>query len=34
MSVRWVLLHMIEETARYNGHLDTVREIVEGVVGD
>jgi hypothetical protein len=34
VSVRWVFLHMIEETARHNGHLDTVREIVDGVVGD
>jgi hypothetical protein len=33
-SVRWVLLHMIEETARHNGHLDAVREFVDGVVGD
>ncbi|GAA2342259.1 DinB family protein [Dactylosporangium salmoneum] len=34
VSVRWVLLHMIEETARHNGHLDAVRELVDGVVGD
>lgn len=34
VSVRWVLLHMIEETARHNGHLDAVREFVDGVVGD
>ncbi|WP_433049435.1 DinB family protein [Dactylosporangium sp. CS-033363] len=34
VSVRWVLLHMIEETARHNGHLDAVRECVDGVVGD
>jgi len=29
-SVRWVFLHLIEETARHNGHLDAVRELVEG----
>ena len=34
VSVRWVLLHMIEETARHNGHLDAVRELADGVVGD
>jgi len=33
-SVRWVLLHMIEETARHNGHLDAVRELVDGIVGE
>lgn len=34
VSVRWVLLHMIEETARHNGHLDAVRELVDGFVGE
>jgi hypothetical protein len=34
VSVRWVLLHMIEETARHNGHLDAVREFVDGTVGE
>ena len=29
-SVRWVLLHLIEETARHNGHADIVRESVDG----
>jgi uncharacterized damage-inducible protein DinB len=29
-SVRWVLLHVIEETARHAGHADTVREAVDG----
>ena len=33
-SVRWVLLHMIEETARHAGHADIVRELVDGAVGD
>jgi hypothetical protein len=29
-SVRWVLLHLIEETARHVGHMDIVRETVDG----
>ena len=29
-SVRWVLLHLIEETARHAGHADIVRESVDG----
>jgi uncharacterized damage-inducible protein DinB len=34
VSMRWVLIHMIEETARHAGHLDIVRELVDGTVGD
>ncbi|MGW0709816.1 DinB family protein [Streptomyces sp. NPDC002643] len=33
VSLRWVLLHMIEEYARHNGHADIVRERVDGVTG-
>ena len=29
-SVRWVLLHLVEETARHAGHADIVRETVDG----
>ncbi len=29
-SVRWVLLHLIEETARHAGHADIVREHIDG----
>ena len=29
-TLRWVLLHLIEETARHNGHADIVRESVDG----
>jgi hypothetical protein len=29
-SVRWVLLHVIEETARYTGHADIIRESLDG----
>jgi uncharacterized damage-inducible protein DinB len=32
-SLRWVLLHLIEETARHAGHADFLREAVDGVVG-
>ncbi|MEV7172731.1 DinB family protein [Streptomyces sp. NPDC093224] len=32
-SVRWMLLHMIEETARHVGHLDTIRELLDGRKG-
>jgi hypothetical protein len=31
-SVRWVVLHMIEETARHAGHLDLARELLDGKV--
>jgi len=34
VSVRWVLLHMIEETARHNGHADLIRESIDGVTGE
>jgi uncharacterized damage-inducible protein DinB len=33
-SLRWILLHMIEETARHNGHLDILREFADGVTGE
>lgn len=29
-SVRWAVLHMIEETACYAGHLDIARELLDG----
>ena len=29
-SVRWVLLHLIAETARHAGHADIVRESIDG----
>lgn len=29
-SVRWVLLHMVQETARHAGHADIVRESIDG----
>lgn len=32
-DVRWVALHMIEETARHAGHLDAARELIDGSTG-
>ena len=33
VSLRWVLLHMIEEVARHAGHADIVRELIDSKVG-
>ena len=33
-SLRWILLHMIEEYARHNGHADLIRESIDGQVGE
>lgn len=33
-SLRWLLLHMVEETARHLGHLDILRELADGTTGD
>jgi hypothetical protein len=32
-NLRYVLLHMIEETARHAGHADIIRETIDGVRG-
>jgi len=32
-SLRWMLLHMLEEVARHVGHLDAIRELLDGRVG-
>lgn len=32
-NLRWIALHMIEETARHAGHLDVVRELLDGRTG-
>jgi hypothetical protein len=34
IDLRWVLIHMIEETARHNGHADIIRELIDGTTGD
>jgi uncharacterized damage-inducible protein DinB len=33
-SMRWIVTHMIEETARHNGHADLIRESIDGTTGD
>lgn len=33
VCLRWIMLHMIEETARHNGHADLLREAVDGATG-
>ena len=33
VDLRWVLIHMIEETARHAGHADIIREQIDGVTG-
>jgi uncharacterized damage-inducible protein DinB len=33
-TLRWVLLHLVEENARHNGHLDILRELHDGTTGD
>jgi uncharacterized damage-inducible protein DinB len=32
-TLRWILLHLIEETGRHNGHIDILREMADGVTG-
>jgi hypothetical protein len=34
VSMRWVLIHMVEETARHAGHADILRELIDGATGD
>ncbi|MBA3620705.1 MAG: DinB family protein [Euzebyales bacterium] len=34
VSLRWVLIHMVEETARHAGHMDILRELIDGTTGD
>jgi hypothetical protein len=33
-SLRWIILHLIEEYARHNGHADLIRESVDGQTGE
>jgi len=33
-DLRWILVHMIEEYARHNGHADLIRESIDGVTGE
>jgi hypothetical protein len=34
LSLRWLLLHMISEYARHNGHADLLRERIDGATGE
>jgi hypothetical protein len=33
MSLRWLLVHMVEETGRHAGHADILREQLDGETG-
>jgi uncharacterized damage-inducible protein DinB len=33
-TLRWIVVHMIEEYARHNGHADLIRESIDGAVGE
>ena len=33
-NLRWILVHMIEEYARHNGHADLLRESIDGLSGE
>jgi Protein of unknown function (DUF664) len=33
-SLRWIVLHMIEEYARHNGHADLIRQSIDGETGE
>ncbi|WP_280670126.1 MULTISPECIES: DinB family protein [unclassified Kitasatospora] len=33
VTLRWILVHLIEEYARHNGHADLLREVVDGRTG-
>ena len=34
VTMRWIMVHMIEETARHAGHADILREQIDGKTGD
>jgi hypothetical protein len=33
VNLRWVLMHLLEETARHAGHADILRELIDGQTG-
>jgi len=33
-DLRWVLIHLINETARHAGHADATRELLDGATGE
>ncbi|WP_374196631.1 DinB family protein [Streptomyces sp. ISL-96] len=34
VSMRWVLIHMLEDTVRHAGHMDILRELIDGATGE
>ena len=34
VSLRWIVIHMVEEYARHCGHADFLRQAIDGVTGD
>ena len=34
VDIRWIMIGMIHEYARHNGHADVVRELIDGVTGE
>ncbi len=34
VTLRWVMVHMLEENCRHAGHMDIARELVDGATGD
>jgi uncharacterized damage-inducible protein DinB len=33
VTLRWILVHLVEETARHAGHADILRELIDGISG-
>jgi len=33
VNLRWILMHLLEETARHAGHADILREVIDGHTG-
>jgi uncharacterized damage-inducible protein DinB len=33
VNLRWILMHLLEETARHAGHADILRELIDGSTG-
>jgi uncharacterized damage-inducible protein DinB len=33
VTLGWILMHLIEETSRHNGHMDILREMADGTTG-
>ncbi|MGW5365763.1 DinB family protein [Actinopolymorpha pittospori] len=34
VTLRWLLIHVLEDTARHAGHMDILRELIDGRIGD